>query len=156
MQQERQQFSAFVKYEQPPYGELKRCFPAYVSHDYKENERFRPIEVIGNCIAAPLSGDRELVFEYVHPNRDATTTKVLIEMLGLGLRPALYEELLGFAERYPNEQQKHPIIALGSIMGTGIHRRVPCLWDEGRGRLLSTRSLANDWVDVYRFLAVHT
>lgn len=143
-------FSAPVVYVQPAFEELKRRFPAYVDPDYKDR-RFGPIE---RCKAVSKE-NREVAFEYVHMDRDASTDEVLAEMDRRGLRPALYEELLGFAEKYPDEQRKYPIVALGSESDVGGRRRVASLWRDGVGRDLHLGWVDDDGWDCYdRFLAV--
>ena len=142
-------FSAPVVYVQPEFEELKRRFPAYVNLDYK-GKHFDPIE---RCKAVSREG-RKVAFECVHMDRDASTDEVLAEMDRLGLRPALYEELLGFAKKYPNEQRKYSIVALGS--GTDVRGGpgVACLWGDGDGRGLGLRWLGHGWLGHYRFLVV--
>ena len=142
-------FSAHIVYVQPGFEELQRRFPAYVNPEYK-GKRFDPIE---RCKAVSKE-NREVAFEYVHMDRDASTDEVLAEMDRNGLRPALYEELLGFAEKYPDEQKKYPIVALGSEAYVDGDRRVAYLWDNDRGRLLGLPWLGRGWSGHYRFLAV--
>ena len=142
-------FSAPIIYVQPSFKELKRRFPAYVNPDYK-GKRFDPIE---RCKAVSKE-NREVAFEYVHMSRDASTDEVLAEMDRKGLRPALYEELLGFAEKYPDEQRKYPIVALGSETHVNGIRNVAYLCDDDDGRRLDLDWLDYDWDDYYRFLAV--
>jgi len=144
-------FSAQVVYAQPEFEELKRRFPAYVNPDYK-GKRFDPIE---RCKTASMAiGDREVAFEYVHMGRDASTDEVLAEMDRKVLRPALYEELLGFAEKYPDEQRKYPIVALGSETDVSGGRHVACLWDDDGGRCLGLHWVGYGWCGYCRFLAV--
>jgi hypothetical protein len=142
-------FSAPIVYVQPEFEELKRRFPTYVHPDYK-GKWFDPIV---RCKGVSTE-NREVAFEYVHMNRDASTDEVLAEMDRKGLRPALYEELLGFAEKYPDEQRKYPIVALGSE--TGVHgiRCVAYLWRGDHGRNLCLGWVDDDWDDRDRFLAV--
>ena len=63
-------------------------------------------------------------------------------------------ELLAFARRYPNEQLKFPIVALGSEALLGGDRRVAYLCRGGADRdlLLSWAELG--WRASYRFLVV--
>lgn len=144
-------FSAPIVYVQPEFEELKRRFPAYVNPDYK-GKRFDPIE---RCKAVPTSvGNCEVAFEYVHMDRDASTDAVLAEMDRKGLRPALYEELLGFAEKYPDEQRKYPIVALGSETSVYGRRRVAYLWHDADARHLYLDWIDRVWRDDDRFLAV--
>ncbi|MEO5927844.1 MAG: hypothetical protein ABIO72_03935 [Patescibacteria group bacterium] len=142
-------FTALVTYVQPEFEELQRRFPAYVNPDYK-GKRFDPIE---RCKGVSKE-NREVAFEYVHLDRDASTDEVLAEMDRKGLRPALYEELLSFAEKYPDEQRKYPIVALGSEALVGGDRSVACLWLDGDGRGLRLSWVDDGWGDHCRFLAV--
>ncbi len=142
-------FSAPIVYVQPKFKELKRRFTAYVDrvHTFKF---FVPIE---RCKAVSKE-NREATLEYVHMNRDASTDEVLAEMDRKGLRPALYEELLGFAEKYPDEQLKYPIVALGSESHVFPINGVACLWRFRNGRSLIVHSFDGVWHDSCRFLAV--
>lgn len=142
-------FSAQIVYDQPEFEELQRRFPAYVNPEYK-GKRFDPIE---RCKAVSKE-NREVAFEYVHMGRDASTNEVLAEMDRRGLRPALYEELLGFAEKHPDELRKYSIVALGSGTYVGAHPFVACLWPVDPGRGLRLAYFDQDWSDFYRFLAV--
>ncbi len=150
MELSQQQFKALVNYTQTSYEELKRRFPAYINPEYK-GKKFVPIEC---CKAAALSGDREVAFEYIHMDRIAYTVEVLAEMDRKGLRPALYEELLAFAEKYPDEQRKFPIVALGSETRAVIGRYIAYLWSDGDGRCLCLNWLGYVWSNGHRFLAV--
>ncbi len=147
MELSQQQFRAFVKYEQPEFEELRRRFRVYVNLEFK-GTRFHPIE---RCKAVSKE-NREVAFEYVHMDRDASTDEVLAEMDRRGLRPALYEELLGFAEKYPDEQRKFPIVALGSRATVAVI--VAYLWDHGLGWRLDLDWIDGRWSDGCRFLAV--
>lgn len=144
-------FSAPIVYLQPEFEELKRRFPAYVNSGYK-GKRSDPI---GRCKGISKE-NREVAFEYIHMDRKASTDEVLAEMDRKGLRPALYEELLGFAEKYPDEQRKFPIVALGSKTRVGGDRGVAFLCGFGDGRSLDLHwlGLGSDWRSDYRFLAV--
>jgi hypothetical protein len=143
-------FSAPIVYDvQPEFEELKRRFSVYVNPDYK-GKRFDPIE---RCKGASKE-NREVAFECVHLNRDASTDEVLAEMDRKGLRPALFEELLGFAEKYPDEQRKYHIVALGSETRVDGRRYVACLWSDGGGRSLRLFWVGRDWDGRDRFLAV--
>lgn len=144
-------FSAQVVYIQPEFEELKRRFPAYFNPNYK-GKRFDPIE---RCKAVPMDiGDREVAFEYVHMDRNAFTDEVLAEMDRKWLRPALYEELLSFAEKYPDELRKDAIVALGSEARVSGLRFVAFLWCDGFGRYLDLRWVGSVWDGLCRFLAV--
>jgi hypothetical protein len=142
-------FSAPVVYLQPEFEELLQRFPGYVMPDFK-GKRFDPIE---RCKSVSKE-NREVTFECVHMTRDATTDEVLAEMDRKGLRPALYEEVLGFAEKYPDEQRKYPIVALGSETRRGGTRGVACLWGDGCRRDLNLSWIYGAWHRDCRFPAV--
>ena len=142
-------FTAPIVYVQPTFEELERRFPVYVNPDYK-GKRFDPIE---RCKAVSKE-NREVAFEYVRLDRDASTDEVLAGMDRKGLRPALYEELLGFAEKYPDEQRKYPIVALGSGSSVRGYCFVAYLWDGDFGRCLILRWVGFGWCAGSRFLAV--
>ena len=139
-----------IVYVQPKFDELLRRFPAFANPAFK-GIRFDPIE---RCKGVPTNiGSREVPFEYVHMGREVTTDEVLAEMDNNGLRPALYEELLGFAEKYPDEQEKHTIVALGSkALANGICNVAGLCYDDGRDLILCW--IHDDWFDNDRFLAV--
>ncbi len=129
--------------------------PQFIAHvDYAQPEkgvRFEPIE---RCKTVSKD-NREVAFEYVHMGRKAMTDKVLAEMDRKGLRPALYEELLGFAYKYPDEQRKYPIVALGSVACLRGHRVVEYKWDGVDGRRHQCPRWFDDgWCLHCRFLAV--
>jgi len=71
-----------------------------------------------------------------------------------GWEPGKIEHLLAFGEKYPEEQRKYPIIALGSVARVGGDRDVPCLSRRGAGRGLHLPWWGSGWDDRYRFLAV--
>ena len=145
--------TAFVKYVQPSYEELRHQFPqsrCIVFSGY-ERTRLAPIE---RCKTVSKQS-REVTFEYVYMGRKASSDEILAEMDRKGLRPALYEELLGFAEKYNSEQWTYPLVALGSL---GITRgcRVACVyWSLVTSTwFLDMPFFSTNWRDEYRFLAV--
>ena len=141
-----------IVYVQPKFDELLRRFPAFANPAFK-GMRFDPIE---SCKGVPTNvGSREVAFEYFHINQKMTTEEVLAEMDHNGLRPALYEELLGFAEKYPDEQEQYWIVALGSeTEDVYCIRSVAVLCDIGDGRDLILSWSNDDWDASDRFLAV--
>lgn len=143
--------TAPVVYVQPEFEELKHWFQAFVHPVYKDN-RFDPI---WRCKAVSRE-NREVVFEYVYMGHVAFTDEVLAKMDCMGLRPALYEELLGFAKKYSDKQYKHPfIVALGSGVNMRGNCEVACLCSGiGSNRALNLCYFENAWHDCYWFLAV--
>lgn len=122
------------------------------------DEKFRgaTLENVGPCKS--ISREKRVVhFKYFSNRRAAITKDLLAEMDKRGLRPAIYEELVAFSKRYPSEQRKYPIIALGSVFRRmGGYLNVPSLEEKKGYRYLC---LCRGWDDCWngndcRFLAV--
>lgn len=117
-------------------------------------KRFDPIE---RCRAVSME-NREIVFEYVCLDQEASSDMVLSEIDRNDVRPALYEEACGFIKKYPDEQRKvGPIIVLGSeVIGRRDHRSVACLWcdEEGMHFSLIRVKAGYFWRSYSRFLVV--
>lgn len=64
------------------------------------------------------------------------------------------EHLLAFGAKFPQEQRKFPIIALGSVVSINGNRCVPELWWNGTERYLYLIWFDGRWFGTYRFLAV--
>jgi hypothetical protein len=145
-----QMFTAFVKYLQPSFDELREAFD-WVNPDFAKVQ-FDPIERCKNIVR--VAG--EVAFRYFAIDHQMTTEEILDAMDAAGLRPALYEELLAFASKYPNEQRKYLIAALGSVARFGGALRVACLSGNDRVRRLDLRygRPVSPWSDDWFFLAV--
>ncbi len=142
-------FVAFVEYVYPGHEMYESVFD-WVNSGY----RLAEFGTINSCRGISTES-REVVFEYVHLNRDATAWAVLAEMDHLGLRPALFPELLAFAVKYPDEQRKFRIVALGSIMILYDRRWVAYLGEDDHERDLDLSTIVGiDWSMGTRFLAV--
>ena len=70
--------------------------------------------------------------------------------------PGKIEHLLAFGAKYPEEQRKYPVIALGSVAEVDGDRDVPDLSRDDAERGLSLYWWGRDWDGGYRFLAVRT
>ena len=68
--------------------------------------------------------------------------------------PAKIEHLLAFGAKFPEEQRKYPIVALGSVVLPDGPRHVPYLYKDDSRRHLHLTWWALDWPDDARFLAV--
>lgn len=112
-------YRAAVGYSQTSSADLRPMF-GWVHSDYGSIE-FKPIDI---CKDVPRVSC-EIEFELVHLDDDMSVNGVLYELTRQGLRPALYEELLGFAKQYPDEQRKHSITAIGSVYGDSSGPRSP-------------------------------
>ncbi|MBI5732001.1 MAG: hypothetical protein HY982_01435 [Candidatus Magasanikbacteria bacterium] len=142
-------FSALVTYIQPSLAALKSAFDwvddFYAKADFKPIDRCKDVN----------REQREVSFKYVHLNRDASTDEVLAETDRQNLRPALYEELLAFGAKYPDEQRQFPIVALGSVCrnsSDGLY--VAYLNRCGSERGLYLHRIGRGWGWVCRFLVV--
>jgi len=143
-------FTAFVNYLQPSFDELKKAFD-WVNPDYTK-VRFEPIE---RCKGVARTA-RDVVFHYFTIDRRMTTEEILDAMDAANLRPALYEELLAFASKYPDEQRKRLIAALGSVARLDDYLHVAYLDENGLARSLDLRcgNPGYPWLDDWFFLAV--
>ncbi|MFA6446671.1 MAG: hypothetical protein WCW31_00245 [Patescibacteria group bacterium] len=144
-----EKFVALVVYAIPAMDELKRRFPDYVNQAY-DGIAFKPIKACENVIRET----REVEFEYVCMNRNASYEEVLAEIDKRGLRSALPEELLALDAKYPEEKIKFPMVALGSETDVDGHRNVACLWSDGAGQRLRLVWFDSDWHGNDRFLCV--
>jgi hypothetical protein len=68
--------------------------------------------------------------------------------------PGKIEHLLSFAQEYPDEQRKYPIIGLGSVVECGGQICVPFLGLGYDGRCLSLDFKQSGWNSTHRFLVV--
>jgi hypothetical protein len=141
-------FTAFVKYVQPTYAQLRSTF-GWVSNYYEKAE----FEAVESCRDV-IRQNGELQFEYVHLNRYASTDEVFAVMDRQGLRPALYEEGLGFAERNPDEQRKFSIVILGSTCVGSHGSSSVAFLDSFEGKRRLDLWVDGDWPAHSRFLAV--
>lgn len=154
-------FRAKVIYIHPTFDELKRRFPAYVDPDFKSDYKDRRFFPIKYCKAVyeevrGQSAGSKVAFKYLHMNRGMSTREVLAEVERRGFRPAFYEELLGFAEKYPDEQRKFPIAALGSTANVrGLRYAAELHHEDEGGRSLNLSQFPSwDWGTLTRFLVV--
>lgn len=100
-------------------------------------------------------GTAGLYIELVHLDRAVSSEEAIKELDKRGLRPAELHELLAFGAKYPDEQKKYPIVALGSLWWPwdGV-RSVPSLWSGDGKRSLSPPHFDNDWSASSRFAGV--
>lgn len=85
-------------------------------------------------------------------NRPMQLADVLTVMEEAGEEPAPIEDLLAFGAKYPDEQLKYQIVALGSSTGEHDGRRVPYLSKNGTKRGLELYRTARGWHGNFRFL----
>ncbi|MDP3729825.1 MAG: hypothetical protein Q8R26_03740 [bacterium] len=97
-------------------------FPTKVNYDLSveslvEHGRYdwKNRDIISDSFRTGRKGEANLSLELVHLNQEITSEEVLKELDKRGLRPAELHELLSFGIKYPEEQRKYPIVALGSV-----------------------------------------
>lgn len=122
---------------------------AHGKYDWKSNN------ITSKNFPTTRKGEVDLTIELVHFNKVLTTEEVIAELNKKGLRPAKLHELLSFGEKYPEEQGKYPVIALGSVWQ---YRRarwlVPYLHGDVYVRILGLVYFGHKWDAHSRFLAV--
>ena len=111
-------------------------------------------EIITKRFPVVGNGVEQFEAKIFHFDRDISSEKAVDAIKAAGWEPGKIEHLLFFGEKYPEEQRKYPIIALGSVAGVDGHRYVPCLSRNDRERDLHLNWWDLDWLDDYRFLAV--
>ena len=92
-----------------------------------------------------------------HFDKSMTTAEVERAIRKEGYEPAGLEHLLAYGAENPDEQRKHPIVALGACwVDPGGSRHVPCLsrYGDKRDLDLNWDDPESRWDGVYRFLAV--
>ena len=89
-----------------------------------------------------------------HFNRNVSSEQAVEAIKADGWEPGKIEHLLAFGEKYPEEQRKYPIIALGSVAWVRGGRRVPDLGRSSARRGLSLVWWVDGWLGRCRFLAV--
>ncbi len=104
----------------------------------------------------PLKGEGTEQFEakVFHFNRSMSSEAAVEAIKAAGWEVGMIEHLLAFGEKYPGEQRKYPIIALGSVAKVLGHRNVPSLNRLGAERSLHLYWWSSGWSGRGRFLAV--
>ena len=99
-------------------------------------------------------GHEEIESQLIHFDRNISSEDAIKELDKMDLRPANLAELLAFGAKYPDEQRKFPIVALGSVWRPVHARYVAYLWSGSGSRELGLSWFDDDWHANYRFLAV--
>ena len=96
----------------------------------------------------------EWEFKLVHPNRQISSADAKTESETDGWTVAKAEHILAYGEAFPKEQQKYPIIELGSVCEVEGGRGVLVLWGGDGGRDLDLHWWRAVWLAGCRFLVV--
>lgn len=100
------------------------------------------------------SGVEQFEVKIFHFDRTTQSRDNVDTIKFAGWEPGKIEHLLAFGEKYPDEQRKYPIIALGSVAEVRGHRNVPYLSRNGARRYLDLNWWDGVWGGSVRFLAV--
>lgn len=104
----------------------------------------------------PVKGEGkiELVPEIIHYDKRMKSDDIIRDLDKRGLRPGTVAELCSYGEKYPDEQRKFPIVALGSVWRVrNGYRYVAFLDCNGSERELHLSVWGEDWDEGFRFLA---
>lgn len=86
--------------------------------------------------------------------RDVDLSEIPGLMAADGYEPADPIELLNYGAKYPEEQRKHPIVALGAVyVAPDNNRFVVEIRRRGKARSIALRGYVSRWSDHYHFLA---
>ena len=134
------------------YGRLLEAMIAVGNYDWKnDNITAKKFPVVGN-------GVEQFEVKLFHFNR-TTQSQDNVDAIKADdpanpWEPGKIEHLLSFGEKYPEEQRKYPIIALGSVAEVLGYRYVPYLDRLGAERYLGLGWWGHGWDGCCRFLAV--
>lgn len=106
----------------------------------------------GFPVTADQTGPTEQRLFHFDPGRSSEAT--IREIRAAGYEPGRIGDLLTFGELFPDEQRRHPVIALGSVTMIDGSLSVPALWFDGDRRTLDLIWYDGDWHRNYRFLGV--
>ena len=147
---------------------LENVFPVTVNYDLSveslvaqgQNDLCND-DITSKHFQTMRKGEVTCNFKLVHFNQVLTSDEVLKALANRGLRPAELHELLSFGIRYPEEQRKYCIVALGSVWQVASvwqfwYRNlfVPYLWYGDSMSYLSLFCFGGEWGRCKRFLAV--
>lgn len=107
-------------------------------------------------VAFPVTVDQMGEWEWglLPFDQSPATEDIIHKIVGDGFKPARIGHLLTFGEMYPKEQEKYPIIALGSVAKTSMGLSVPRLCVAGYERKLTLSWFDESWEDQSHFLCV--
>jgi len=118
------------------------------NYDWKnDNITAKKFPVVGN-------GVEQFEAKIFHFDRNISSEKAVEAIKAADWESGKIEHLLSFGAKFPEEQRKYTIIALGSVAEVRGRRDVPYLSRDGAGRGLGLHWWGYDWLGRYRFLAV--
>jgi hypothetical protein len=116
-----------------------------------ETMEFRPIDVCKNVSFET----REAEFQLVRFDREMGMDAILAELDKRDFRPAVYQELLAFAQEYPKPCIVFRVIALGSVWDRDGNLHCPMIYSRMYcGQALSPWNISSKLYERDRFLVV--
>ena len=142
--------------------ETTSIFPIQVNYDLRleaaikaGNYDWKNDDITEKHFPSKRSGQAEIEIQLFHFNKVMTSEEVIQEMDKQGYRPAELPELLAFGAKYPDEQRKYPIVALGSVYQYWDgDRYVSYLWRGDGERDLGLIWFGVGWGASFRFAGV--
>lgn len=140
-----------ANYAHPSMVELNQRF-SEVAYDFQR----RPPTLRYPDLAYLLSlRDHEVKCVLIHTEFTVTTNLMLRYMGRNEVRPALYQELLCFAQKYPDTCQQLQIVALGSVTTSTEYKIGAVVLQHGTRLTHRSTDKSWDWMsDPHLFLAV--
>ena len=144
------------------FGQEKTIFSISVNYDLSVESLvaqgkydWKSSYITSKNFSTTRKGEATLNLELVPLNQVLTSEEVIAELKKQGLRPAELHELLAFGAKYPDEQKKYLIVALGSVWRDWSgDRGVAYLYGGCDERGLSLHFFVRRWSVYRRFLAV--
>lgn len=130
------------------YGRSLEVMIVAGNYDWKNND------ITAKRFPLKSEGAEQFEAKIFHFDRNISSEQVVEQIKAAGWEPGKIEHLLAFGEKYPDEQRKYPIIALGSVAEVDGDRSVPYLHVRDRERSLNLRWWGSGWSGHCRFLAV--
>ncbi len=141
-------FVAKVEYKSPTIEDLQKLFPIVT---YEDDMKYEPTQYTKDISRETC----DVSFVLMRLGVRTHTIALQSEMSIIGFRPATFEELVAFAVKYPEEQERCPIVALGSVANGMEDHALPTVGLDGEGeRCIDFTWYQSHWDSEVWFLAV--
>ncbi len=156
-----QPMQAAVVYVGQGYSEIRKSIRCFIRDEYRDDKiEFEPIERLQKMYNARMLGVFYIPLQLVEVEEGATLKEVYSEIERRGLRPALYEEHIGFVTDYlemMRYRKNMTVIALGSKARKSDGNYFASLWtgNSDDSAALGTVKIGSSWTShcSYYFLA---
>lgn len=114
----------------------------------------RDIPITADKFPEPSRGTPFSELRTFNFGRDVDLSEIPVLMAADGYEPADPIELMNYGANNPEEQKKHPIVALGAVyVAPDTNRFVVEIRRRGKARTIALRGYVSRWSDYYHFLA---